>query len=531
MIGVIANPTDHDVVSEFFELFKTPWEFYQNHRTYQAVLCMGDGDFRGSDARLVILYSARRLAFDSEYQIDTQTKHERLLAYGENQLPVYGETTTFPTESGILVATESGQTVIYSKESAGKVVVRVGYDLFTEVRTLLTDGQPATNAILPALELHIALLRDLLLTHRVSLIEIPPVPQGYSFIACLTHDIDHPAIGLHKFDHTMFGFLYRAVLGSIFDLLQGRMSLRQLLTNWTAACGLPLVYLRLAKDFWSQFARYTELEEGARSTFFVIPFKGRAGRSHSGPAPHMRSAAYSAVDITAQIQTLVSAGCEIGVHGIDAWLDSSSGYEELEEVCRISGQSRTGVRMHWLYFDEKSPSVLERAGADYDSTCGYNETVGYRAGTTQVYKPLSAKQLMELPLHIMDTALFYPRYLNLSKTTAQECVGRIIANAIQFGGVVTVNWHDRSIAPERLWGEFYTELVAQLKNRGAWFATGAQTVAWFRKRRSAVFENVGREGKALQINIASDCNADLPDLQLRVHNRPESSLATAISVQ
>ena len=44
----------------------------------------------------------------------------------------------------------------------------------------------------------------------------------------------------------------------------------------------------------------------------------------------------------------------------------------------------------------------------YDSTIGYNETVGYRAGTTQPYRPLAASRLLELPLHVMDTALFYP---------------------------------------------------------------------------------------------------------------------------
>ena len=29
MIGVIADSADHAVVREFFELFKTPWEFFE----------------------------------------------------------------------------------------------------------------------------------------------------------------------------------------------------------------------------------------------------------------------------------------------------------------------------------------------------------------------------------------------------------------------------------------------------------------------------------------------------------------------
>ncbi len=53
---------------------------------------------------------------------------------------------------------------------------------------------------------------------------------------------------------------------------------------------------------------------------------------------------------------------------------------------------------------------------------------------------------------------------------------------------LTINWHDRSLAPERLWGACYRDLIQELKTRGAWFSTAAQAISWFRKRRSAVFE-------------------------------------------
>ena len=47
--------------------------------------------------------------------------------------------------------------------------------------------------------------------------------------------------------------------------------------------------------------------------------------------------------------------------------------------------------MHWLYFGDDSPKTLEAAGFDYDSTCGYNDAVGYRAGTSQVFLWSSAR--------------------------------------------------------------------------------------------------------------------------------------------
>ena len=112
----------------------------------------------------------------------------------------------------------------YLDRSGERVLARIGYDLFGEVRTLLTVGQPPANADMPALELHIAFLRDLITGCGVPLVEIPPVPDGYRFIACLTHDVDHPSIRQHKWDHTVFGFLYRAVFGSLNNVIHGRMA-------------------------------------------------------------------------------------------------------------------------------------------------------------------------------------------------------------------------------------------------------------------------------------------------------------------
>ena len=107
---------------------------------------------------------------------------------------------------------DSRECAAYLDEREARVLARIGYDLFSEVRTLLTSGQPVANAGLPALELHIAFLRDLITCSGVPLVEIPPVPDGYQFIACLTHDVDHPSIRRHEWDHTMFGFLYRAII-------------------------------------------------------------------------------------------------------------------------------------------------------------------------------------------------------------------------------------------------------------------------------------------------------------------------------
>jgi peptidoglycan/xylan/chitin deacetylase (PgdA/CDA1 family) len=520
MIGVIADSADHDVVREFFELFKTPWDFYEPGRNYEVLLCAGDVRF-DETAKLALRYSGSKIAFDDQEDLQTHCPpgNTHIFSDQRNRIPIYGSCLTFPEiANGILVDEDSRECAAYLDESDDTVVARIGYDLFNEIRTLLTSGQPVTNAGLPTLDLHIGFLRDLITGAGIQLVEIPPVPEGYQFTACLTHDVDHPAIGQHKWDHTMFGFLYRAIFDSLRKTLRGQMPARDLFRNWAAALKLPFVHWGLAKDFWREFDdRYVELEKGLRSTFFVIPFSNKPGNKSSGPAPAIRAARYGAKDIADVIHKLTAAGCEVGLHGIDAWMDCSQGRQELDEIRGVTGTSKAGVRMHWLYFDQQSPVTLEQAGAAYDSTIGYNETVGYRSGTTQVYKALNADHLLELPLHIMDTSLFYPSHLGLSRQQAKSVVRPMLDNAVRFGGTLTINWHDRSLAPERLWGEFYSDLIQDLKSRGAWFSTATQATAWFRKRRSAEFETDSSATGAIRARVAVDQRDNLPALRLRIH--------------
>jgi hypothetical protein len=522
MIGVIANPSDEGVVREFFELFKTPWEFYRGDRQYEVLLCTDDRRFEGT-AKCILLYSGRRTQFDREHNV--RYAASRVLLLEGNRIPIYGDTVTFPQEDRDFLWEEcSQQSAAYVTPSAKGTVVRIGYDLFSEVRTLLTAGQPAANAHTPTLELHISLLRDSITGCGLPLVEVPPVPEGYPFIMCLTHDVDHPSLRQHRWDHTIFGFLYRAVVGSVANVIDGRRQFRDLVKNWIAVSKLPFVFLDLAKDFWCEFDDcYLKMEDGLPSTFFLIAFKDNPGEGpEGGRAPAFRASKYAARDLANTIDKLTAAGCEIGLHGVDAWRDSSKGRKELDEIRHLTGTPGVGVRMHWLYYDQDSPAALEKAGAEYDSTIGYSETVGYRAGTIQAYKPLQAGRLLELPLQAMDTALFYPAHLHLSMRKGRTLVDRMIEDAIQFGGCLTINWHDRSIFPERLWGECYRDLIDDLRIHEPWFATARQAVSWFRKRRAVTFETDCSEPGGISAKVMSEDGENLPRLRMRVREARHS---------
>jgi hypothetical protein len=521
MIGVIANPEDEPVVREFFELFKTPWEWYQRGQRYDVVLCTGEWVEDDTDfAKLVVVYSSEKVGVDDRLSLQTVRLNEQqpYVRYELRRIPLYGSVTAFSGENGFLKSEQSESCLGLSRECGTRTFVRVGYDLFSEVRVLLVEGQPTVNASIPTLDLHIHVLRQMIISSGVPLVEIPPVPEGYSFTVCLTHDVDHPSIRLHKFDHTVAGFAYRALVGSVIGFIKGRTSLKALVENWIACLKLPAVYFGLAKDFWRDFAdQYLELEKGLPSTFFVIPFKERAGKTNERSAPKFRAARYGVADIADVVEKLTRTGHEVGLHGIDAWRDVACGQEELQEIERFVGKPTAGVRMHWLFYDHPSPTVLEDAGADYDSTIGYNDTVGYRAGTLQAYKPLSATRLLELPLHAMDTALFYPSYLGLSEAAASDRLRTFVADAVQFGGCITINWHDRSLAPERTWQIPYATLLKELCEKNVWFATTGQTAAWFRKRRAVTFEPGAREAALVKIKLNQDKWPSGPGIRLRAY--------------
>jgi peptidoglycan/xylan/chitin deacetylase (PgdA/CDA1 family) len=519
VIGVIAKADETPEVEEFFELFKTPWEFYRPGRQYDVVVTTAC-DIPEVDARLLVVYGSDIKSSDASNGIAAHLRRPGIrLKYQGILLPLYGDGLTFQEVSTATpcVATDFGAAGLQCR-FAHCTMVRLGYDLFQEVRCLLSAGQTLENAHIPTLDMHIRMLRDWILNAGIDLLEIPPAPAGHSFIVCLTHDIDFVGIRYHRFDHSMWGFLYRSTIGAIRNLLKRRISITRLLKIWRAALSLPFVLLGWAKDFWEPFDWYLRVEENLPATYFLIPFRGRPGERAPGRTASRRATAYDITDIPQWTATLLRKGCELGVHGIDSWHDVEKGREELARIASVTGKSGIGIRMHWLLYDQNTFRILEEAGYAYDSSVGYNETTGYRSGTTQVFRPLGTRTFLELPMHIQDGAMFYAQRLDLSESEAWRRCGDFIDNARKFGGCLTVLWHDRSHGPERYWGDFYIRLIQALKSLDGWFGTASQTVNWFRKRREVRFEVIEDANGTARTCLRYHGEEIWPPLKIRVHH-------------
>ena len=524
MIGVICADSEKRAVREFFELFKTPWMFWEPSGSCDVlVVTSAAAPPESFTARLVIAFGATEMRDDASLGISPRSRtDDAMLEVDDLQLPLYTGALTLAGDVPVLGRSVSGSAALIVKRVTGSSpVIRCGYDLFSEVEFLLSAGQPRERAGTPTLDLHISLMRQWIVAAGIPLWEIPPVPPGHQFLACLTHDVDFLGIRRHGLDQTLAGFLLRASVGSLSGFIRGRHSLGYLLRNWAALLSLPLVYMGALPDFWLPFDRYIKADAEFRSTFFVIPFRDRPGRGLDGPGDPRRSVRYAARETRPWLPKLRSLGFEVGVHGIDAWCDRGAATDEFREVAELIGRAELGVRMHWLYFDASSFATLESAGFQYDATMGYNDAVGFRAGTTQVFRPLSVERLFELPLHIQDTALFFPGRMNCAEQEALDLCNRILDWTQRLGGVSTLSWHERSLAPERQWDGSYRCLLAQLRQRRAYVASARDVVSWFNVRRSVELQGAGIGVDRLRaLADRGGRAAASPALMLRIHDTP-----------
>ena len=527
VIGVAAEEADLPWVMEFFELFKTPWEPVSPGKRYRVVLSTSrTADIFDADVTLV--YGADELPVDRRFGATVTPRPGPVEAEWNgdadsngDRVPLYGRVASFAgeLETGQMRAGEA--TVGYRRSCGTKTIHRFGYDLFAETAALLTSGQPTAQASSPALELHIDIIRQCVLQAHIPLVEIPPRPAGYSFVCCLTHDVDFFGIRRHAGDSTLAGFIGRATAGSAFEVLRGRRRIDEAIRNWASVASLPMVFLGRARDFWQPFDDYRRVERGRHSTFFLIPFKGRPGVGPDGKSRSLRGAPYGVAEIRQDIADNSGPTTEFAVHGIDAWRDTDLGRAEREELAKATGHEQPGVRMHWLYFSQDSGRKLEDAGFAYDSTWGYNDAVGYRAGTAQAFQLRGTRQFLELPLTIMDTALFYLDRMGLTRRQAMNRCRLIIQQLRRFGGALVVNWHDRSLAPERQWARPYEALLNELDANGVWFAKAGEAVEWFQWRRAIRFVATTSD-----VHVTAPASPQLPGARIVVHRPTGAGMHT-----
>jgi hypothetical protein len=199
-----------------------------------------------------------------------------------------------------------------------------------------------------------------------------------------------------------------------------------------------------------------EATEQTRSTYNVICHRG-----------HVRDANYELDEANVQrmLRFIADNGMEIGLHGSYTSLEGGGLKFEFERLA-AAGYRASGLRQHWLRFaGDKLFEQVASLGLSYDSTVGFAEHVGFRAGACFPYQPYDFRReraypFVEIPLVIMDVALY--EHAKRTGASARSLCSRVLDMVEAFGwGGVAILWHNTVFGGGQLpadIGELYWEL-------------------------------------------------------------------------
>jgi hypothetical protein len=286
----------------------------------------------------------------------------------------------------------------------------------------------------------------------------PPRWGGAPFAVALSHDVDSP------WKWTGRGLLGAAARAKR-DLLGGRAG--SAMREMRGLTGAAVHKVSGTDPFWS-FDRILEDERrcGASSTFFLL-----ADHAHELDGPAVET--YERLR-PRLVETLHAGGAEVGLHGSYSSADEPGRIAaEKERLEKLSGPVQ-GQRYHYLRVDpHRNLGALEQAGFAYDSSLGFGDAVGFRAGIAHPFRPWdfereAPRDLVEVPLAAMDVTLSAERYLNLSVREADERLSSLLDWAAEHGGGFAVLWHseqyDSALLPG--WDRLYRRLIEGVGSRG-----------------------------------------------------------------
>ena len=153
-------------------------------------------------------------------------------------------------------------------------------DIFKKISNLLNQGVMHNGE--PLCEFYLDELRRKL-KQFTTLVEIPPVPWGCSYMVALTHDVDITSVKERSWFSVGYA-IYNCFLNR--DFIDGV----RILVAKTKSFKKSFIKKLFAKDPWNCFEEWMEIEKemGVKSSFYFIPFKDVAGID----APKIREARY-----------------------------------------------------------------------------------------------------------------------------------------------------------------------------------------------------------------------------------------------
>jgi peptidoglycan/xylan/chitin deacetylase (PgdA/CDA1 family) len=265
----------------------------------------------------------------------------------------------------------------------------------------------------------------------------------------LTHDVDYLLASTRR----------RAVLGDLIVRHDPGLAVRRLRAVYDAQSG------RFDRDPFDTFDLLMDISErhGLTSVFYFM-----AGNK-VGDVDFRYEISDSKV--AAVLRRVHDRGHEIGLHASYLSFRSTevirSEFDALKQACQAVGieQPAWGIRQHYLRFENPLTwRSQDEAGFDHDSTVGWADQIGFRAGTSREYPvfDLVRRQqlrLRERPLIIMDGALLAFVARDLEDAASRSRV--VVDHCRRHGGDAVLLFHNHTLGQARH-RRFYGDLVGEL---------------------------------------------------------------------
>ena len=158
-------------------------------------------------------------------------------------------------------------------------------------------------------------------------------------------------------------------------------------------------------DYWME----VEKKKGMVSTFYVYSKQSKSAKKWLLDPSYNVS---QDVKLQNQLKLMLERGWKIGLHGSFYSADDLELITKEKESLELAvGHKVTATRQHWLrYFEHQTPLIHEQL-FQTDSTVGWNDRVGFRAGIASKYKPYNHKEgrafdYFVIPQVVMDSNIF-----------------------------------------------------------------------------------------------------------------------------
>lgn len=212
---------------------------------------------------------------------------------------------------------------------------------------------------------------------------------------------------------------------------------------------------------------------------------------------------------------LADEGKEIGLHGsYNSYNNEKLLSVEKKLLEKTIKQKVRGGRQHLLRFSTSNTfSIYEKNRMNYDTTYGFRDINGFRAGLCIPFKPFNKTlnrpySTLEIPLIIMD-GVFFDRDVKSKDIIWYETL-KILKKIKENHGCGSIVWHNRVFCNTDypLWSELYLKIIKWAKLEKAILCSPKELLKWFNDRNNLTLKKYKINKNKIEYTLISISEID-----------------------